>query len=175
MSWVLNWKMTCAVSSDLKIDINDILSEISAIKYIQQECEQKVTEKFDKKLKGVTSVVEQQTRSLPREHRSYSTWYESHTTRLRGAIGGGRSPKAVRGLWQCWGQRRQGETVDDLWFPWAVFHPQFEVAVLHNDWTPREEAASECPARPSCWHSAQCPSRSVTWLGHCKTDRETTN
>jgi hypothetical protein len=36
--------MTFAVISDLKIDINDMRSEISTIKYIQQEFEEKGTD-----------------------------------------------------------------------------------------------------------------------------------
>jgi hypothetical protein len=45
-------------------------SEISAIKCIQQEFEEKVTEKVDEHLKGVTSMVEQQTRNLREEFSS---------------------------------------------------------------------------------------------------------
>jgi outer membrane murein-binding lipoprotein Lpp len=88
--------------SDLRAGQEDLRSEVSAMEVKinagQAELEERVTDKLDKQLKGVTSMVEQQTRNL-REGIEATRRDTEDTAKLRGPVGGGGRPHEACGRW----------------------------------------------------------------------------
>jgi hypothetical protein len=98
--------------------------------------------KLDKQLKGVTSMVEKQTRNLPEDIEATRRDVEATRRDL------GTQLAVVEARTRRAGSADVGTNVDKVKPPkfygltsWGVFHCQFEAAANHNDWTPKEKTA----------------------------------
>jgi hypothetical protein len=144
------------VTRKLREDLNRI------IEAGQAELEERVTCAVDTRLENATSVVE----ATRQDFETRLTALEARPRRAGCSNAGANTDKVKP-------PKFDGST------SWVVFQRQFEAAVIHNDWTPKEKDAHLLSVLQGqaahVLHSAQPKHRTRTSLGRCESDSETTS
>jgi hypothetical protein len=124
-----------AIIEELKRDMNDLWGEVSALESRMNKGRAEMEGRMERQQKEVTSLVEQQTQHLWEDIEARWSELEARLAALdaRSSRTSGGSPRA------------KSTTVKPPKFDgatsWSVFHWQFEIAALQNNWTSNDRAA----------------------------------